>query len=372
MREPPAGRLRSFPPAPSAPSSNPRNPSSATGSTTTAPAPSPKSTQVDRSAKFISFDRTSAPITSARLLSPLSTIPNACAIPYMNPVQPAARSYAAALSAPSRSARIAAVEGNRMSGVTVATISRSISSADTPACSRAARAAGREMSDSASSSSAKRRSLIPVRVTIHSSEVSTSFARSSFVTTLSGTCVPSPVIETGLPFATPIMAVPVSLGRRRKGERSADGQLVAHRRPGLAAADRPTHRLEFADERELVTGLDDALEAHVVDSCEERELAAVLLEGESGDRTGLRQGLDHDHARHDRPAREVPGEEPLVAAHLLAGDDPGSRLELQHFVDEQERVAVRDDLFDHLAAERRGRGHAFASRSRSELRPRWA
>ena len=81
-----------MPPAPSAPSSKPRKPSCAAGSTTTAPAPSPKSTQVERSAKFISFESTSAPTTSTRRLSPLSTMPNACAIPYMNPVQPAARS----------------------------------------------------------------------------------------------------------------------------------------------------------------------------------------------------------------------------------------------------------------------------------------
>ena len=37
---------------------------------------------------FISFESTSAPTTSARLLSPLATIPYACAIPYMKPVQP--------------------------------------------------------------------------------------------------------------------------------------------------------------------------------------------------------------------------------------------------------------------------------------------
>ena len=95
-----------------------------------------------------------------------------------------------------------------MSAVTVATISRSISAALTPACSSAARAAGSEMSESASSSAAKRRSLMPVRVRIHSSDVSTSRASSSFVTTRSGTCVPSPVIETGLPFAAPIIVPP--------------------------------------------------------------------------------------------------------------------------------------------------------------------
>ncbi len=74
-----------------------------------------------------------------------------------------------------------------MSGVTVATISRSIDAGSAPASSSARRAAGRQMSVSASSSAAIRRSRIPVRVMIHSSEVSTSSARSAFVRIRSGT-----------------------------------------------------------------------------------------------------------------------------------------------------------------------------------------
>ncbi len=74
-----------------------------------------------------------------------------------------------------------------MSGVTVATISRSIEEGSTFAISSARRAAGRQMSVRASSSAAIRRSLIPVRSTIHWSFVSTSFERSSFVITFSGT-----------------------------------------------------------------------------------------------------------------------------------------------------------------------------------------
>ncbi len=46
---------------------------------------------------------------------------------------------------------IAAVDGNCMSGVTVATMSRSMSWPRTPACSSAASAAGSAMSESASS-----------------------------------------------------------------------------------------------------------------------------------------------------------------------------------------------------------------------------
>ena len=77
--------------------------------------------------------------------------------------------------------------GNIMSGVTVATITRSRSFGSTPAWASASRAAGSARSDIAWSSDANRRSLIPVRSVIHSSEVSTSSARSAFVITRSGT-----------------------------------------------------------------------------------------------------------------------------------------------------------------------------------------
>jgi hypothetical protein len=88
---------------------------------------------------------------------------------------------------PSSSARIAAVQGKAMSGVIVATMIRSMLFGSTPAISTARRAAGRQMSDSASSGAAIRRSRMPVRSRIHSSEVSTTLARSSFVNTWSGT-----------------------------------------------------------------------------------------------------------------------------------------------------------------------------------------
>ena len=105
----------------------------------------------------------------------------------MNPVQPAERSYAAASTAPSVFAISAAVEGKEKSGVTVATSSRSMSLASTPASASAARAAGSARSESACSGAAIRRSRMPVRSMIHSSEVSTCCASSSFVTTRSGT-----------------------------------------------------------------------------------------------------------------------------------------------------------------------------------------
>jgi hypothetical protein len=95
---------------------------------------------------------------------------------------------------------IVAVVGKNMSGVEVATITRSTSAASTPARSSAERAAGRARSLAASSSAAIRRSLIPVRSVIHSSDVSTICSRSAFVRTRSGTCAPIPVMPTGRPL----------------------------------------------------------------------------------------------------------------------------------------------------------------------------
>ena len=104
-------------------------------------------------------------------------------------------------------------------------------------------------------------------------------------------------------------------------------------------------------------GRDDPLEAAVVDPGEERDLAAVLLLDEHGDRAGLRHRLDDEHARHHGPLREVPANhQPSSGTRYDAATRvPG--LELEHLVEEEERVAVRQDRRDHVAPERGGGSH---------------
>ena len=80
-----------------------------------------------------------------------------------------------------------AVFGNGMSGVMLATMIRSICSAVMPAISIARLAALAARSEVNSVAAAMRRSLMPVRVVIHSSEVSTSFSSCAFVRIFSGT-----------------------------------------------------------------------------------------------------------------------------------------------------------------------------------------
>ena len=79
-----------------------------------------------------------------------------------------------------------ALAGNVLSGVEVASTTRSIDWASTPAAASAACAALMPMAEVVSPSAAIRRSRIPVRWVIHSSVVSTMRERSELVTTRLG------------------------------------------------------------------------------------------------------------------------------------------------------------------------------------------
>ena len=92
----------------------------------------------------------------------------------------------AAFFAPILSWIMQEVAGNAMSGVMVAVMIRSMSSGVSPASLIASLAASTPRSLVATSLEAMRLSLIPVREVIHSSEVSTIFARSLFVNFFGG------------------------------------------------------------------------------------------------------------------------------------------------------------------------------------------
>src|SRR6266850_1020512 len=110
----------------------------------------------------------------------------------MKPEQPAARSNAAAPVAPRLFCTMQAVAGIGMSGVTVAQTIRSTSEAGRPADWSAFSAARVANWDMYSSSRATRRSRMPVRERIQSSDVSTIFSRSRLVRILSGSDDPVP------------------------------------------------------------------------------------------------------------------------------------------------------------------------------------
>ena len=160
-------------------------------SSTAAPPPSPRRTAVLRSLQSTQPDRCSAPISSTRL-APVSSRPWAVRTPYMNPLQAAFRSIDMQVI-PRSLAIIGAVAGAMRSGVVVARMSTSMSLGLTPAsfiASVPARTASSRVELPI------RRSRIPVRSLIHSSEVSRVLERSSLVTMFSGRPIPQPVKRT--------------------------------------------------------------------------------------------------------------------------------------------------------------------------------
>src|SRR5689334_16085615 len=100
----------------------------------------------------------------------------------------------AACEAPSFSCTVHAIDGRMRSGVTVPTKMWSTSWTVRPAISSARVAAANARSELSWPSATMRRSRMPVRVTIHSSEVSTIFSRSKFDRIRSGSALPVPTI----------------------------------------------------------------------------------------------------------------------------------------------------------------------------------
>ncbi len=112
--------------------------------------------------------------------------------PYTKPLQPALRSNTAALCAPVLRCTCAAVLGITVSGVQVATTSRSRSCASVPAAASARFPA--TVARSLPGTCETLRSLMPLRVLIHSSEVSITVAIWSLVKTVGGRHFPQPVM----------------------------------------------------------------------------------------------------------------------------------------------------------------------------------
>ena len=122
---------------------------------------------------------------------------------YVKPEQAAPRSNPQADVAPILFCSTQAVLGKIVSGVVVPTTMKPMSVGATPACFMAPNAASFARSDVAIPGSTMWRSRMPVRCSIHSFDVSTSFSRSELVSRRGGTNVDSPAIFTGL-----IMVVP--------------------------------------------------------------------------------------------------------------------------------------------------------------------
>ncbi|MDQ0773326.1 hypothetical protein QF026_001792 [Streptomyces aurantiacus] len=128
----------------------------------------------------------SAPITSTRVAPPARTAWSAVASAWVKPAQTTLMSMAAGDGMPRRAATRAAMFGDLSTAVEVATRTRSMSSGTRPAAARALAAACAASSSTGSSGPAMWRVRMPTLLVIHSSLVSTSFARSLLVSTLAG------------------------------------------------------------------------------------------------------------------------------------------------------------------------------------------
>ena len=167
-------------------------------SRTHAPPPSPKRTAVLRSVQSTQPERRSAPTSRTRRV-PVSIRPWAVRTPYMKPLQAALMSMAGQV-APMSAWIMAAVAGAIRSGDVVARMMKSMSAGVRPASAIALRAASAPRERVVPP---MRRSRIPVRSEIHSSDVSRVSESSSFVTTRSGRPIPQPVKRT--PMCLPLL-----------------------------------------------------------------------------------------------------------------------------------------------------------------------
>jgi hypothetical protein len=92
-------------------------------------------------------------------------------------------------------------------------------------------------------------------------------------------------------------------------------------------------------EAKLVAGDHRAAELRVVEAHHpDLHRAGVGRRLEQPDAGRLRERLQDQHSRHDRPGREVAGEEVLRPGHVLGGEQTPPRVVLEDAVHEHEGV----------------------------------
>jgi len=72
---------------------------------------------------------------------------------------------------------------------------------------------------------------------------------------------------------------------------------------------------------------------------------------QDNDTRGLRHGLDHQYPRHDRPPGKMALKKIIIDRHVLNTDTFFPALDLDHAVDEQKGVPVRQYLHDIIDAD---------------------
>mmetsp|Transcript_12022 Transcript_12022/g.39953 ORF Transcript_12022/g.39953 Transcript_12022/m.39953 type:complete len:241 (-) Transcript_12022:59-781(-) len=129
-------------------------------------------------------------------------------------------------------------------------------------------------------------------------------------------------------------------------------EFVSHEALSLHLGDAEpfVHFRQVHAHHELVAGHDRSSELDAVDAGEEKLLlraAFVRRVGVEHDQPpDLRHGFHHQHTGHDRPLGKVTGEEVIVDGDVLQPDGVLALFDLDHAIDEKERVAVGKELHD--------------------------
>ena len=100
-------------------------------------------------------------------------------------------------------------------------------------------------------------------------------------------------------------------------------------------------------EPERVAGNDRASESGIIDAREKRYLVSAILKFAQGEyRSDLSKRLYLQHARHHGHTRKMALKKIFVRCHLFDADDPHTGLELDYAVDQQKRIAMRQNLLN--------------------------
>ena len=139
-----------------------------------------------------------------------------------------------------------------------------------------------------------------------------------------------------------------AIGQKRHQELGFGGNLIADVRLRIGASQARPAGTDRHLEAKTVTRYHGKAELGVVDTAQvgpprRRALGTHLSEKDGRD---LGQGLNHEHARHERRSGKMSLEEFLVDGDVLDRNDPASGLVLEHRVNERRGVAIAEAFED--------------------------
>ncbi len=125
------------------------------------------------------------------------------------------------------------------------------------------------------------------------------------------------------------------------------GDVLADERLAMCARERTPARPQRHLEPKAIAGHDGQPELRVVNAAQIRARGRARAGGlRQENRRHLREGLDHQHARHQRSAGKVPLEKLFADGDVLVRDDPTPGIVLRDRIHQRRRVAVAQAIED--------------------------